>query len=57
VLVPAAKLVVLEGRSSDMYQAVHGILNDTYGWQVNILESAVHLQVLLMNFILGGHYD
>jgi hypothetical protein len=55
MLVPAIRLVVREGHSPDLYQAVHGILNDTH--RVTILESAVRLQALLMNFILGGPYD
>jgi hypothetical protein len=57
MLVSAARFVAHEGRSSDLYRAVHGILNDAHGWQGTVLESAVRLQALLMNFILGGPYD
>jgi hypothetical protein len=57
MLVPAARLVAREGRPPDLYQSVHGILNNTHEWRVTILESAVCLQALLMNFSLGGPYE
>jgi hypothetical protein len=57
MLIPAVRFVARERRSPDLYQAVHAILNDTHGWRVTVLESAVHLQALLTNFIFGGPHD